>query len=136
MNRRALLLAAVLSLAACEGARQAPAPAATELAGELVVINLTPQAQVASPLVVEGRAVGAWYFEAIFHAELRAEDGTLLAEAPAQAQESWMQEGFVPFRAELSFDPQGHERGAVVLRNANMGENPENARSLTIPVRF
>jgi len=56
-----------------------------------------------SPLFVEGRARGYWFFEADFPIKLLDGNGELLAVAIAKAQSDWMTENFVLFSAEIEF---------------------------------
>lgn len=108
-----------------------------EVSNMLALKNLTPGMSVASPLTVEGEARGAWYFEASFPIEVRDADNNTIALAPAQAQDEWMTENFVPFRITLTFpkQPTG-SAGSVILRNDNPSGLPENDRFMEIPVVF
>ena len=94
--------------------------------------------RVTSPLVVEGRARGSWYFEASAPMMLVDWDGRILAEGYVQAQGDWMTEEFVPFQGIITFSvPDGFaDRGALVLRADNPSGLPEYDRSVQIPVRF
>lgn len=93
-------------------------------------------ATVSSPLVVTGEARGGWYFEASFPVKLLNDDGEVLAEAPAQAQEDWMTEEFVPFTVELKFTAPSGTEGTLVLENDNPSGIPEHAKRVEIPVFF
>jgi hypothetical protein len=91
---------------------------------------------VTSPLLVTGEARGPWFFEATFPVQLRAADGRLLAQSYAQAKGEWMTETFVPFFAELQFEPPAVAEGELVLEKANPSDLPEHAGQVRIPVRF
>lgn len=103
---------------------------------ELVVESPDKREEVSSPLTVEGRAKGTWYFEASFPVELRDKNGNLLAETPAQAQGDWMTENFVDFKAELEFSVPSSEEGIVVLKKANPSGLPENDDEVIVPIKF
>lgn len=102
-----------------------------------------PGDTVSSPLEVTGEARGPWYFEGDFPVVLTDWDGRILAEAPASAENEWMTEDFVPFRATLTFespygpgDPDFMSRGTLILRKDNPSGRPELDAAVEIPVRF
>ena len=102
-----------------------------------------PQEKVSSPLNVRGEARGTWYFEASFPVILVDWDGRIIGEAPAQAEEDWMTEGFVPFEAAIEFespyqegDPEFMKRGTLILQKANPSGLPENDDAVEVPVFF
>lgn len=125
------------ALAACSPPQQAQEtpPATTEATSAPSVIINTPAsgARVTSPLVVEGTAPGDWYFEAQFVGQLRGADGALLAEAPARAQEDWMTEAPVPYRAEFTFAVTQETPATIVLQEDMPADNA-HPREVTIPV--
>ena len=95
-----------------------------------------PESIIQSPLVLEGRARGMWYFEASFPAYLLDADGDTLAVMPVQALGEWMTEEFVPFKATLTFTPPSSEAGTLILMKDNASGLPEHAAELRVPVRF
>jgi hypothetical protein len=127
----------VLAFAACTEPREAQSPEAeTTVAAEtqnVVIAAPTSGARVASPLIVEGTAPGDWYFEAQFVAQLRDSDGAMLAEAPARAQEDWMTEAPVPYRAEFTFTVTQETPATIVLQEDMPADNA-NPREVTIGV--
>ncbi len=93
--------------------------------------------RVTSPLVVEGRARGSWYFEASAPMELITSEGERIAEGFVTAQENWMTEEFVTFEGTLTFTvPEGVESGTLILRADNPSGLPQEDRSVEIPVKF
>jgi len=124
------------ALVSCSQPQQAPeTPANTEAASATGVIITTPTsgARVTSPLVVEGTAPGDWYFEAQFVGQLRGADGAVLAEAPARAQEEWMTEAPVPYRAEFTFSVTQDTPATIVLQE-DMPADEANPREVMIQV--
>lgn len=95
-----------------------------------------PNAVVASPLEISGRARGNWYFEASFPVKLLDADGNVLAQTPAQAEGEWMTEDFVPYKATLEFETPTTATGTLILEKDNPSDLPENADSLIVPVKF
>jgi hypothetical protein len=91
---------------------------------------------VQSPLVVQGEARGGWYFEASFPVKLLDANGKQIGIAPAQAEGEWMTTEFVPFKATITFTKPSTPTGTLVLEKDNPSGLPENADSITIPVRF
>ncbi|MFO7806939.1 MAG: Gmad2 immunoglobulin-like domain-containing protein [Candidatus Moraniibacteriota bacterium] len=94
-----------------------------------------PNEKISSPLTIKGEARGAWYFEGEFPVALLSEDGNVLAEKQAVAQDEWMTENFVDFETTLNFESTEGE-GVLVLNKANPSGKKENADSLEIPVKF
>ena len=98
-----------------------------------------PNETVSSPLIVEGEAVGNWFFEASFPVFLVDWDGVIIAQGIATAQGDWMTENFVPFTATLTFDTATStysNRGALILKKDNPSGLPENDDALEIPVKI
>jgi hypothetical protein len=98
----------------------------------------TPQAGdiISSPLLVQGSAVGPWYFEGDFPVRLETASGTVLAEVPATALDDWMVEDFVPFEVSVAFSPTVATSGYLVLMKDNPSGLPSQDASLRVPVRF
>ena len=91
--------------------------------------------EISSPLIVEGRARGTWYFEASAPMRLEDSQGNTITQGHVEAQGEWMTEEFVPFRGTIEFTTTA-ETGTLVLMNDNPSGLPENDRELRIPVRF
>ena len=96
------------------------------------VTSPLPNATLTSPTTIEGTARGSWYFEATFPVELVAADGTVLAQAPAQAQGDWMTTDFVPFKVTLPFTATGP--ATLILKKDNPSGLPANDDSIRVPV--
>ncbi|MGK7388796.1 MAG: Gmad2 immunoglobulin-like domain-containing protein [Candidatus Cyclobacteriaceae bacterium M2_1C_046] len=93
-------------------------------------------ASVESPLRVEGKARGYWFFEASFPVVLIDKNDKRLASGIAEAKGEWMTEDFVPFEVELNFDTPEAQRGYLIFKKANPSGKPENDRSFQMPVIF
>ncbi len=104
--------------------------------GEIILKNFKDNQVVKSPLVLEGEAPGKWFFEASFPVKVLDANGNVLGQGPAQAQEDWMQEGPVDFKAEVTFTPPTTETGTLVLEKDNPSGLPENAAEVRIPIKF
>ena len=133
----AFLLAATL-VAGCapSGAGTSVSSASSSASGaDIVVDQPSPNAVVTSPLVVQGRARGWWYFEASFPTRLLDAHGVVLVEAPAQAQSNWMTDDFVSFQTVLTFTAST-KTGSLVLAKDNPSGLPSRDAHVTIPVRF
>lgn len=128
-----------LAVAACSPAPSQPAAApAAEAASATAAADISVEtpamnARVTTPLVATGAAPGGWYFEAIFPARLERLDGTVIVEAPAQAQSDWMTPNPVPFRAEMPFSVTRETSAILVLEEDNTRGDPE-PRQARIPV--
>ena len=102
----------------------------------IVVDNPRPNQVVTSPLEISGKARGTWFFEADFPVRLYDVEGKEIAVGIAKAQGEWMTEEFVPFIATLTFETPLADKGELVVEKSNPSDLPENADSLSIPVKF
>ncbi len=102
----------------------------------IIVAEPRAGALITSPLTISGSARGYWYFEASFPIRLLDGNGKLLAIKPAQAQDEWMTEEFVPFSLILEFEKPETQTGTLILEKDNPSGLPEHADELAIPIRF
>ena len=104
---------------------------------EEIIVTL-PQANQAinSPLKIEGKAKGSWFFEAVFPVKLVDANGNNLAASQVQAIGDWMSEDFVPFEAELDFKKSTTPTGTLIFHSDNPSGLPENDKEFSVPVRF
>lgn len=107
-----------------------------EFSDEFLISNPRPNQKVSSPLKVEGKARGTWYFEANFSGELFDDNNRLLGTVILTAQEEWMSEDFVPFEGLLEFLAPSTGKGRLIFKNANPSGLPENEKEIVVPVRF
>ena len=114
-----------------------PVVAPTVDKSDLIVVDTPkPNEIVKSPLLVEGRARGVWYFEASFPIKFYDGAGKEIAIGIAQAQSDWMTKDFVPFKAQLEFKKPTTDTGTLVLQKDNPSGLPEHDDELRIPIRF
>ena len=90
---------------------------------------------IKSPLEIKGHAVGQWFFEAIFLAELVDEQGKVLATSILTAEGEWMTKDLVPFYGTLEFD-EADARGELIFKSANPSGIQENQKIFSVPVRY
>lgn len=109
---------------------------AAALADKIVVTSPQPNDKISSPVVVSGKALGTWYFEASFPAEVVDANGVVLGQVPAQAQGDWMTADFVPFSVSIPFTTPTTATGTIILKRDNPSGLPENDAQLEIPVTF
>lgn len=121
----------------CGKSAEEPAPAAETRGSEAIrVTSPQPNEVVVSPLEIIGEVRGTWYFEAVFPIRLLDENGQEIGQAIAEAQEDWMTEDFVPFKAKLDFKVVGETKANLILARDNPSGLPENAAEISIPVRL
>lgn len=105
---------------------------------DLILVNSPrPNAQVASPIVITGKARGNWYFEGSFPIVLTNWDGLIIAEGYATAQGEWMTTEYVPFTASLSYTlaPETpYRRGFLILKKNNVSDERHLDNAIEIPV--
>lgn len=112
-------------------------PPATYSTATIWVLSPEKNAIVSAPLVIEGKALGSWFFEASFPITLLDENSQKLASTTAQTQNDWMTEGFVSFTATFeTFDPNDSLTGILRFQKNNPSGLPENDASFDLPVRF
>lgn len=102
----------------------------------IVVTTPVPYQEIVSPLIIEGKARGFWFFEGDFPVMLSDSMGKIIARGQAKAESEWMTEDFVQFSTELKFTPDYGKAGVVIIRNNNPSDLVANNRELTIPVAF
>ena len=88
-----------------------------------------------SPLNIEGETVGSWYWEGTFRIELRSKSGELIGSTFATSKGEWMQEGYVPFTAELVFETDEKVADLVFIKE-NPSGMPENKDEYSIEVNI
>jgi hypothetical protein len=103
---------------------------------EIVVDSPLTNEFMTSPWVVEGRAKGPWFFEAIFPVRLLNGEGEEIARTSAQAQSDWQTSTFVPFKAEIEFDRVTTATGTLILEKSNSSGLVENDLKIEIPVHL
>ncbi|MFA6918120.1 MAG: Gmad2 immunoglobulin-like domain-containing protein [Candidatus Gracilibacteria bacterium] len=116
---------------------QTPNPTPANDLQDLIKVT-TPEANalIKSPLEIVGEARGPWYFEGVFPVKLLDGNENIIAEGQATAQDEWMTENFVPFKATLTFRTPTTETGTLVLSRDNPSALPENDASISIPIKF
>ena len=105
---------------------------------DLVTIDSPrPNAGIASPLHISGKARGSWYFEASFPVELQDTKGRVIAQGAAKAQSDWMTNNFVSYQLDLTYptQPKG-SKGTLLLKKDNPSGDPAKDDSLIVPVVF
>jgi hypothetical protein len=103
----------------------------------IVVTKPFPGQVVVSPLLIQGRARGTWFFEGDFPVLLTDWDGLIIAQGIARAKGEWMTKDFVPFVCRLQFEaPSFGRRGTLILRKDNPSDNPDLDDALEVPLRF
>lgn len=99
----------------------------------LVIENPTPDSVTGKEFTVTGMARGFWFFEASFPMRVLDKDGKVLVTAVAQAQDEWMTEKFVPFKATVLIPSTYTGKATLVLMKDNPSGLPENDASVSIP---
>jgi len=100
-----------------------------------VIVDYPEKNQViSSPLSIEGKAKGTWFFEASFPIKLLDKDGNQIVSTIAQAQSDWMATDFVDFKAKLSFNSLATMSGTLVFEKDNPSGLPENAKEFRMPI--
>lgn len=92
---------------------------------------------ISSPVVIEGKARGSWFFEASFPVVIVDWDGLIIGQGIAQAQSDWMTTDYVPFRVEITFTkPTVKNNGWIILRKDNPSDLSQNDDAFEVPIFF
>lgn len=96
---------------------------------------------VTSTLLLEGQAIGPWFFEATMPVLLADWDGQIIAQSYVTAQTDWMTTDKVPFSGTLSFTnpyPTSTNptfaNATLIFQKSNPSGLPANDDALEIPV--
>jgi hypothetical protein len=101
---------------------------------DIIVSFPKPHQCVSSPLTVQGKARGSWFFEAIFPIRLLDAQCHQLSTTNGKAIGDWTTEDFVPFEGKLDFVVNKETKAILILENANPSGLPENAKKKEIPI--
>jgi hypothetical protein len=104
----------------------------------LIVVDApTPGAVITSPLRVQGKARGVWFFEGDFPLLLMDSHRRVIAKGFATAKGEWMTQKFVSFEGILKFKKlEGSSMGTLAFIKDNPTDRPEFDDALEIPVCF
>ncbi|MFH1454753.1 MAG: Gmad2 immunoglobulin-like domain-containing protein [bacterium] len=101
----------------------------------IVVNNIKDNQEVSSPIKIEGKARGNWFFEASFPIQLVDASGNIISSTIATAQSDWMTTDFVNFTATLEYNKASSAGPAlIVLSKDNPSDNPDFDQSIFVPV--
>src|SRR3989344_9274345 len=90
---------------------------------------------ILSPVIIEGRARGTWFFEASFPIVIVDWDGLIIGQGIAQAQSEWMTTDYVPFRAEISFIKSVvKNNGWIILKKDNPSGLSQNDDAFEVAI--
>lgn len=102
-----------------------------------IIVDLPqPNQIVESPLVLTGKARGAWFFETSAPVRLLDNKGDELAAGIIQAIGEWMTTEYVPFTGELKFSYNTTSEGTLVFNKDNPSGLPQNDKEFKVPVRL
>ncbi len=107
-----------------------------EMIDEIMVTNPRPNQEVSSPLEVQGRARGSWFFEGQLSGELVDRENKKLGSVKLTAEGEWMTDEFVHFQGKLTFTKPEKGDGTLFIHKENPSGQPDNDKKLTIPVKF
>jgi len=101
---------------------------------EIEVFVPQPNSIIKSPLILQGKARGNWFFEASAPVKLVEAQGKEIAVGFIQAIGDWMTTDFVPFQGELKFSLSATTSGILIFNNDNPSGLPENSKEFQVPV--
>jgi hypothetical protein len=101
---------------------------------DVEIYNLTENQETTSPLIIEGRAKGTYFFEASFPVKIIDEAGNVLGTSYAKAQSDWMTEDYVDFTVNLSFATKAEGKGYLIFAKDNPSGLPEYDKETRFPI--
>jgi hypothetical protein len=101
---------------------------------EVIVFSFKEGDVIESPLVVEGKAKGTWFFEASFPIKVVDQNDNILGYSYVTALGEWMTEEYVDFRGEIEFTSEEEKNGFFVFMKDNPSGLPEYDKEIRIPV--
>ncbi|GEM_PF-884291 len=107
-----------------------------ELTDLIIIYSPRPNAKIASPLTISGKARGSWFFEADFPVKLLDAAGNIIASGIAVTQSEWMTQDFVEFLVTLEFEIPPTASGKLILEKDNPSGLPEHDNQLIVPIKF
>ena len=103
----------------------------------VTLISPTEGDYISSPVIIEGKARGNWFFEASFPVFVVDWDGLIIGQGIAQAQSEWMTTDYVQFRAEITFTKSVvKNNGWIILKKDNPSGLPEYDDAFEVPIFF
>ncbi|MCC7004934.1 hypothetical protein IT397_03390 [Candidatus Nomurabacteria bacterium] len=89
---------------------------------------------ISTPFLIEGEALGSWYFEGSFPINLVNENGDVLATGVAKAKSNWMVNDFVPFESRFDYEGGGSGPASFIFSRDNPSGISEYDRSYNLPI--
>jgi len=100
-----------------------------------IELNIKDEQEISSPVKIEGKARGYWFFEGSFPIKLVSTNNEVLGTAIAQAEGDWMTVDFVNFTANLEYTKStSTSRALLILSKDNPSDNRELDQEVYIPV--
>ena len=95
-----------------------------------------PNNLVHSPITVQGKARGSWFFEGSFPIILLDANKKIITTSIATSKGNWMTTEFIPFQATLTYNLPTTDTGFVLFKRDNPSGLPKNDIYISVPVRF
>jgi len=106
-----------------------------EIENEVNVSNPEIGSEITSPVTINGKATGDWFFEGQLQIQLIDNDGNIISSVPGKTNENWQTENLVSFEGSLEFTTD-KEKGKILIKKDNPSGLPKNADQIEIPVYF
>lgn len=100
-----------------------------------IVVSPVVGSVIKSPVTIQGKARGTWFFEGSLPIEITDSHNIVIAKAPAQADGEWMTTDYVNFSVTIPFSTK-QPFGFIVIKKDNPSGLPENDAQFKIPVMF
>lgn len=108
----------------------------TSQSGDVVIENIKEYSVIASPVKIEGKAKGNWFFEASFPVQIVDANWKVLGQGIAQAKADWMTTSLVPFDVNITFTKPVTKNGWLVFKKDNPSGLPKNDAEYNFPISF
>lgn len=102
-----------------------------------VISNIIENQVLSSPIKIEGKARGNWFFEGSFPIDLIDGRDNLIGNAIAKADGEWMTTDYVNFTATLEYTKSTSTDSALLIFSKdNPSDNADLDESIYIPVKL
>ena len=101
---------------------------------DVILFSPKPNETVSSPILLQGKARGSWFFEASFPVSLVDSSNKELARSHVEAIGDWMTEDYVEFKGILNFEVNVTTSATLVLEKDNPSGLPENAGKIEVSI--
>lgn len=100
-----------------------------------VVNNISSNTTLTSPIHIEGKAPGTWFFEAVMSARLEDQNGNIIKQHYVTATDNWMTTDIISFEGDIEYTLDTQTKAYLILEKSDPSGMRE-VQSIRIPVNL